>query len=202
MMPTRCETIRPFRPWSAKPILWPISPRSRVWRIAPTGKASDGLASFVLSGLSSIVTTSEKRPKKFYWTQTPPTIRATASKCSPFFMANMASTCIIRCISSKPKPVVCSRRDFAPAMPRLQRPSPLSLNAWCRSLDGVLLRARSLPRRCRLGHSRNLCPLGIAPSSLCHRYRHPRGVSTKNRALAEAGQTQISPQPPNGQSFL
>ena len=101
------------------------------------------LSQLCLSGLSSMVTTSEKLPEKFYWTQTPPTIRATASKGSPFFTANMASTGIIRCISSKPKPVVCSRHDFAPAMPRLQRPPALSLNAWCRSLGGVLLKARS-----------------------------------------------------------
>src|ERR671918_363264 len=143
MTRTCCETILPFRPSSANPILWPLSPRSRGWRITPTGRASGDLASLVLSGLSSTVTTREKLPKKSYWTQTPPTIHATASKCSPFFTANTASTCITRCFSSKPKPAVCSRPAFAPAMPRLQRGSPLSLRAWCPSLDGAFLKARS-----------------------------------------------------------
>ena len=55
----------------------------------------------------------DKRPKKSYWIVTPPTIPATASRSSPFFTANTASTCIIRCFSLTPKPTVCSRPCFA-----------------------------------------------------------------------------------------
>src|SRR5918999_843241 len=174
MTPTCCATILPFRPSSAKPILWPLSPRFRAWRVRRTGTASDDLASFVLSGLFSMATPSEKLPKKSCWTLTPPMIPATASRCLLFFMANTASICITRCFFSKATRAVCSRPGFAPAMPRPQRQSPLSLGGWFPGLSDALLRVRSaigpMPARPlqrsipRWSRSKSSMPSGLPPT--------------------------------------
>src|SRR6185503_10494842 len=141
--PTHYAAIPPFKPLSVKPILWPLSPRSRVWRITPMSKPSNGLAPLDFSGSCSMAIPSEPLPKKSYWTLMPPTIPATASKSLPSFTVNTASTCITRCFSSKRKLAAYSRQCFAPAMPRPQRESPPSLAGWFPSLSGASLKPNS-----------------------------------------------------------
>src|SRR5262244_832371 len=138
-----CAAIPRFKPSLVNPILWPLNPRSRVWRITPTSKPSKGWAPWVFSGFCTMPTASEKLPRKSYWTPMPPTIPATASKSLPSFMENTASTCITRCFSSKLKPALCSPPCFAPAMPRPQRESPLNFVGYCLSLNVVSLKVRS-----------------------------------------------------------
>src|SRR5215475_960843 len=185
-----CAAIPRFKPSLVNPILWPLNPRSRVWRITPTSKPSKGWAPWVFSGFCTMPTASEKLPRKSYWTPMPPTIPATASKSLPSFMENTASTCITRCFSSKLKPALCSPPCFAPAMPRPQRESPLNFVGYCLSLNVVSLKVRSaigpMPARL-LQRSTEPYAIGIASNSVFKK----RTECWLNKATRKYARTQV-----------
>src|SRR5512132_1764405 len=72
----RCDPT--FQTIVVNPIPWPLSPRSRAWKITPTSKPSNGWAAWVLSGFCNMGTRNERLPRKSYWTPMLPMIRATA----------------------------------------------------------------------------------------------------------------------------
>lgn len=64
--PRPCAVIPPFKPSWVNPILWPLSPRSRAWRIRPMSKPSNGWVPWVLSGFCKTGTRNDRLPRKSY----------------------------------------------------------------------------------------------------------------------------------------